>query len=311
MGKEALRTIRVGARGSQLAVAQAGAVIEKLRGVAAEYDFELVTIKTSGDRDQRSSLSEMGGRGAFVKELETALADGRIDMAVHSAKDLPSTLPEGFILAAVPERAAVEDVLISATGAGLTELLPGARLATGSPRRKALAKAYVPHIEIVPVRGNVDTRLRKLREGQFEAIILARAGLVRLGLDYHIVQVLSPEDFVPAPGQGALAVEVRADNDGILDMAQRIDSPQNHAAVRAERSLLAALQAGCSVPVGGWARQRGGKLRMDAVVLGVDGHPVYRSTGEVNRVEDAEELGRLVAEDLLRKGAKELLENGR
>ena len=291
--------------------AQAGIVMEKLGRAAPDYRFELKIVKTTGDVDLSSPLDRMGGQGIFTKELEVELSKGGIDLAVHSAKDLPSRLPEDFMLAAVPERGAVEDALISLTGAGLHELPPQAKLAAGSPRRRALVRSLRPDLQCLEVRGNVDTRLRRLKEGKFDAIILARAGLQRLGLDHHIAQVLPPEEFLPAPGQGALAVEVRSDDHEIIELARRVDSPLDHAALLAERSLLKALQAGCSIPVGAWARWRRGKLRMDAIVLDPQGQTAVRSTGEAETADEAEELGKMLAQDLIANGAGELLSHGR
>ncbi len=305
------KPIRIGARGSRLSITQAILVIEKLRTAWPELLFELKIVKTTGDKDVRSSLSSMGGGGIFIKELETALLRKEIDTAVHSAKDLPSKMPEEFTLAAVPERAPVEDALITINGAGLAQLNPGAKLATGSPRRQALIRAYRPNLHIVDVRGNVDTRLQKLKRGDFDGIVLARAGLMRLGLDYHIVEVLSPEIFTPARGQGALAMETRTDDDKITKIVEKINSNEDHAALLAERSLLAALQAGCSIPVGGWARCDRSKLQMDAVVLSPDGLSILRSKGEVDSLDKAEELGKELARDLIAQGAKEILEDER
>lgn len=294
-----------------MSLAQANSVIEKLRQAASEITFELTIVKTAGDADRQTSLSEMGGRGVFVKELEAALSRGEIDAAIHSAKDLPSTMPKDFVLAAVPERTPVEDALISISGLGLNDLPMSTKLATGSPRRRALVRMHRPDIQLVEIRGNVDTRLRKLKEGRFDALILARAGLIRLGLDYHIAQVLPPEQFLPAPGQGALAIECRAGDVEITEIVSRINSPHDHVCILAERSLLAELQAGCSTPVGGWARWMGGKLKLDAVVLEAEGRSALRASAETDSADEAEILGRTVAQDLIRQGARELLVHGK
>jgi len=310
MPEKTVKIVKIGTRGSKLSVTQAGSVIKMLQNAAPEFAFELITIKTAGDVDQGTSMTAMGGQGVFVKELEAALSRGEIDLAVHSAKDLPSNMLKGFVLAAVPERAPAEDALISSQGWGLKDLPIGAKLATGSPRRRALVKTFRPDIQLVDIRGNVDTRLRKLRDGEFEAIILARAGLIRLGLDDHIAEVLPPEDFTPAPGQGALVLEARAGDGEIIEIASRVDSHRDHACLRAERSLLAALQAGCSIPVGGWARWNRDSLRMDAVVLDTDGRTALRSSGKVSSAEEAEELGKTLAQDLIARGARELFSHG-
>ena len=299
--------IVIGARGSQLSLTQASWVIDKLREAWPDHHFELQVVKTSGDRDQNTSLSGMGGVGVFVKELERILSMREIDIAVHSAKDQPSNLASEFALAAVPKRAPVEDALISMSGAGLSELPPGAKIGTGSPRRRALASHQRPGLQFVDVRGNVDTRLQKLRDGEFDAIILAQAGLRRLGLEHHIVQLFSPDEFVPAPGQGALALEVRSGDEEITEIAGKIDCPQDHSALIAERSFISTLGAGCSTPVGAWARWVGGRLMMDAIALSPDGQVVVRSAGKVDTADEAEKLGRMLAQDLINQKAKEIL----
>lgn len=305
------KIVRVGARGSKLSQAQADIVLQKLRESAPDHQFEFKVISTTGDVNQRAPLSSMGGRGAFAKELESALLRGEIDLAVHSAKDLPSRLPEGLVLAGVPERAAVEDALISLNGLSLKELLPGAKLATGSPRRRALVMMFRPDLKVIDIRGNVDTRLRRLRESEFDAIILSLAGLARLGLDYHVTQVLPPREFIPAPGQGAIALEVRADDGRTMDMASLINSAPDHAVLMAERSFLSELGAGCSIPVGTWGRWEDGILKLDAAVIEARGRKIYRTSGEINRVEEAEDLGKRLAENLIAQGAGELLSDGR
>ncbi len=300
--------IRVGARGSKLSLAQTREVIELLSAAASDYRFELVIITTTGDLDKNSSLASIGGTGVFVKELEAALSRGEIDLAVHSAKDLPAILPDGFSIAAVPDRAPVEDVLISKDGQPLRELPQGARIATGSPRRIALARMVRPDLRFVEVRGNVDTRLRKLDEGQFDAIILARAGLVRLNLEHRITQILSPDEFLPAPGQGALAVECRMDDETVMNIAGKINSEQASATLKAERSMLGALKAGCSVPVGGRATiEADGRLKLDAIVLDHQGGNAIRVSIEAETIKRAESLGKAVAEKLIMRGAVELL----
>ena len=303
------KTIRVGARGSKLSIAQANSVLEILRSAAPEGSFTLEIIKTKGDIDQRSSLAAAGGTGIFVKELESALSRGDIDLAVHSAKDMPSKLPEGFVIAAVSERGPVEDAFISVNGLGLKDQLPGARIATGSPRRRALVRLFKSDVKLVDVRGNVDTRLRKLKQGQFDALILALAGLQRLGLQYHVTQIFPPEEFLPAPGQGALALEARADDKAIIEIAAKIDSKPDHAALTAERGFLAELRVGCSIPVGAWARWEKGKLRMDAAVIDDEGRKQLKAAATVATPDEAEDLGRILARDLLEQGAAELLKH--
>jgi len=299
--------IRIGARASKLAKIQAASVAEKLRQAVPEQAFTMVAVHTQGDIDQKSTLGELGGTGVFVKELEAALQRGEIDLAVHSAKDMPSALPDEFILAAVPRRDAVEDVLISPSGRTLKRLPAGARLATGSPRRRALVLSQRPDLNLVDIRGNVDTRLQKLHAGQFDALILARAGLMRLGLEDVITEILPPEVFVPAAGQGTLAIECRSNDSPAIQIAGKIDSARDHACLMAERSLLAALGAGCSIPVGAWARWEDGRLIMDAVILDAEGRSALRATGCVDHAAEAAALGQTLAQDLLAQGAMEIM----
>jgi hydroxymethylbilane synthase len=293
-----------------LAQIQATLVVEKLRRAMPDQPFAIVPVRTQGDADQKSSLKILGGAGVFVKELEAALQRREIDLAVHSAKDLPSVLPDEFILAAVPQRDTVEDVLISSLGATLEQLPAGARLATGSPRRRALVLSQRPDLNLVDIRGNVDTRLRKLHEGQFEALILARAALIRLGLENEITEILSPKLFVPAPGQGVLAIESRSGDSFMLDVAAKIDSSRDRACLMAERRFLAVLEAGCSTPIGAWARWEMGQLTMDAVILDLEGRKALRASGQTSRSEEAEILGENLAQELLSCGAEELIHRG-
>jgi len=297
----------IGARGSRLSLAQANWVLDKLTEAHLDKQFQLKVIKTGGDTDQKTPLTEIGGTGVFVKELERALRRGEIDFAVHSAKDLPAELEDEFKLSAVPQRASVEDALVSRNGVMLRNLPAGAKVATGSPRRRAQMRRIRWDLVLVDVRGNVDTRLRKLDEGQFDAIILARAGLERLGLGDYISEVLSIDSFLPTPGQGFLAVETLRDNSEATSVAANISSDELGAALAAERALLKGLQAGCSIPVGGWARWIDNKLIMDAVVLSLDGSREIRASMECSSISEASELGRKVAEKLIQKGAREIL----
>lgn len=301
------KTIRIGARGSRLSLAQANSILNMLKSAWPELHFELKTIKTSGDKDTRSPLSGIGGQGVFIKELEIALLQGEIDIAVHSAKDLPSRLTNEFTLAAVPQRAPVEDALITINGTNLMQMLPGARIATGSPRRRAYIKALRPDLQIVEVRGNVDTRLQKLKASEFEGIVLALAGLIRLKLDHHVAEIFSAKNFLPSAGQGALALEIRAGDSNILKICKRIDSMEHHAALTAERKFMQTLGVGCSVPVGAWARSDRSALIMDTAIISHDGQLILRSEGCLPALDRAQELGEQLARDLLIQGAKQLI----
>ncbi len=260
-------------------------------------ETRLEIIKTSGDQIQNVSLAEVGkqagGKGVFTKEIEEALLDGRIDLAVHSLKDLPTEFPPGLALAAVPERAHPHDVL---AGKKLDELGPGDIVGSGSPRRAAQLIARTPGIEVRGIRGNVETRLRKLDEGQYDAIVLARAGLERLGLSERITQVLDPSDMAPAVGQGALGIEIREGDDAVLETLRPLEHALTRACVDAERSLLAALGGGCQSPLGALATPADGNGYELLAVLGEpDGSKLYKASG---RGDDPQELGRQVAAKL-------------
>jgi hydroxymethylbilane synthase len=240
--------LRIGSRGSQLALWQANHIAELLRG--AGHTVEIEIIKTTGDRLQGMTFAQVGSKGMFTKEIEEALADGRVDLAVHSLKDLPTELPSLFALAATPPRADPRDVFVSANYQSLAELPPGAQVGTSSQRRRAQLKALRPDIEVVELRGNVDTRLRKLAEGQVAAILLAAAGLDRLEKTEWVRERLEPKDFCPAAGQGSLGIETRLDDAATIAAVAFLDDPATRFAVTAERAALAALGGGCQVPIG-------------------------------------------------------------
>jgi hydroxymethylbilane synthase len=299
--------LRIGTRGSQLARWQAQWVADRLGGLG--HAVELIEIATRGDLERGRSIEEIGTRGVFTKEIQRALVAGDVDVGVHSLKDLPTEPVDGLMLAAVPPRESAADVLVSTKAASLAELPPGARLGTGSLRRRAQLRHQRPDVQVEDVRGNVDTRLRKLDAGDFDAIVLAEAGLRRLGLENRISQVLPFEIMLPAVGQGALALECRADDAATRAAVAPLDDRATHLATLAERALLARLRGGCMAPVGAWARVEGSRLRLSAVVLSIDG----RRRMEANDVAvasspaDAEQLGCRVADALLDQGAAELI----
>jgi hydroxymethylbilane synthase len=298
MAAVAAKTLIIGSRGSALALWQARHVASLLdrAGFAARIEI----IKTTGDHLQTASLMQAGGKGLFTKELEEALLKGAIDLAVHSLKDLPTELPAGLTIAAIPERENPFDALL---GKKLKELLAGARVGTSSGRRAAQLRMLRPDLAIEPIRGNVDTRLRKLKEGQFDAILLAVAGLKRLGLENEIAHIFSPGEICPAPGQGALAIETRAGGD-VEEACSRLNHGASSEAVRCERAVLAALGGGCQLPVGAFAEIVDGALRVQAVVVSADGGQWLRAEAAGT---NSEELGRSVAADLLARGAGRLL----
>jgi hydroxymethylbilane synthase len=296
-------TLRIGTRASALALAQAGGVAETLRqrGLATE----LVPMRTEGDRLEEARLAESGGKGLFVREIEEALRAGRVDLAVHSLKDLPAELPAGLRLAAFPRRADPRDVLVTRGPSGLADLPARARVATSSPRRRALLLAARADLTVVPMRGNVDTRLRKLEEGGAEATVLAAAGLARLGRTPPYVCPLEPEVFVPAVGQGILALEARSDDPGALEAAAALDDPETRACALAERAFLHHLGGSCATPLAAHAMMEYASLRMIGVVLSEDGRACLRD-GVTGSPEDAEEVGRWLAQSLLAQGAAKI-----
>jgi hydroxymethylbilane synthase len=299
------RTLRIGTRGSKLARWQSDWVAARLRdaGVAVQ----IVEIATSGDVQQQGPVASLGGLGVFTKEIQSALLAGDVDLAVHSLKDLPTQTVGGLILAAVPPRENPADALVSTSGMSLAELPAGARVGTGSLRRRAQLLHLRPDLVMLDVRGNVDTRLRKLDAGEYDAIVLAAAGLRRLGWAERVTEMLAPPRMLPAPGQGALAIECRADDQAAMSAVATLDDGATRRAVMAERTALAVLHGGCSAPVGAWGRAVGNDLRLDALVAEVNGLRVLRAHAAIDEGQSADDLGRRVADDLLAQGAAAFL----
>ena len=291
----------IASRGSQLALWQARWVSAQL--TAAGHKCRIEIIKTTGDKITDVPLAQVGSKGLFTKEIEEALLDGRADLAVHSLKDLPTELPEGLVLAAVPER---EDPRDAVVGKPLAELPSGAKVGTSSLRRAAQLRKLRPDLVVESVRGNLDTRLRKLDEGQYDAILLAAAGLKRLGWGARIAEILEPEQMCSAVGQGALAIETLASGAG-RDACAELDHAATHAAVMAERGVLGALGGGCQVPIGAYATVTSGRLRLQAIVAAPDGSELVRAEAE-GAAEDAEAVGRGLGAELLERGARRILE---
>ena len=306
-GRTAGRPVRLGTRGSALAVAQSRQVAEALRASSGR-PVELVEVVTTGDRS--TAPVQRLGVGVFVSALRDALTGGEIDIAVHSYKDLPTEPAPGLVIAAVPERADPRDVLVAADGVGLAKLPAGARVGTGAPRRIAQLNALDAGLTCVPIRGNVDTRIRKVESGELDAVVLAAAGLQRLGRLTEVTEFLDPDVVLPAPAQGALAVECRESDTELRAALAVLDDPATRAAVLAERALLAALEAGCSAPVGGYATVEDGVLSLRGAVATVDGSTSIRRTG-TGTPADAESVGRRLAAELLDAGADSLLESAR
>ncbi len=301
-------TVRVGTRGSRLALIQTELTLEKLRPAHPDVDFEVVTVTTQGDANQTAPLAGMG-LGVFVKEIERRLETGEIDMAVHSLKDMPTVLPDGMAIGAVLERADPRDVLVSHLGKTLDDYPAGGRIGTSSPRRHAQIAERRPDLEIVPIRGNVDTRLRKAAGEECDGTIVAAAGLLRMDLSHVITEYLSPEEFVPPPGQGAMAVEIRADDKRMTQLVSAADHDATAAAVAAERSFLEALGGGCQVPVGAYAEADDGdadNLRLTVFMATPDGSAAYRAS--VNGpASDTSGLAAAAWERLREQGAAGLL----
>jgi hydroxymethylbilane synthase len=301
--------IRIGTRGSALALWQANWVHDQLAAVG--ISSEVLTISSRGDLQPDAPIASIGGDGVFTKELQKALLDGRINVAVHSLKDLPTEAAPGLVVACVPERESVNDVIICREPGSSATLPEGARIGTGSLRRRAQLLHLRPDLKMLDIRGNIDTRLRKLADGEFDALVLAEAGLKRLGLESRITEILSAPQMLPAVGQGALGLETRFGDHVARKALESIDDPESHQSVLAERTMLAALAGGCLAPIGAWGRvESDGRLRLTACVLSADGK--QRLAAErVSNAADALALGRQVADELLAAGAAKLIEQSR
>ena len=298
-------TVRIGTRGSALALAQAGAVASGLREAGAEV--LIVAMRTEGDRRLGARLAEVGGKGLFVREIEEALSARRVDVAVHSLKDLPAETPDGLELAAFPPREDPSDVLVTRSGAGLADLSAGAVIGTSSLRRRAMVLSARPDLSVIPLRGNVDTRLAKLSGGECDGVVLAAAGIRRLGLAPAHVCPLDVETFVPAVGQGILAVEIRADDADTRDLVAHLNDPDTQACARAERAYLRRLGASCNTPMAAHATLVGvaerPRLYMTAMVASEDGRKILRADAS-GSPDAAEAIGYGLAELLLERGAE-------
>jgi len=308
--------IIIGSRGSQLALWQANWVRERL--AAAGHEVAIEIIRTSGDKLQSYSaaeplpasmaqlVAEVGTKGLFIKEIEEALLERRVDLAVHSLKDLPTALPAGLVLAVVPPREDARDVFISAGGKQFEQLPAGARVGTSSPRRQAQINRLRPDLEVVAMRGNLPTRLRKLEESECDALVLAAAGLHRLGLGERITGYFSVDQICPAVGQGALAIEIRHSDADVVRAVAPLDDPATHFAVLAERAVLRGLGGGCQVPIAAHAHLDGAQWHLQGVVASLDGSRLIRAAA-TGLQDDAESWGSAVAQDLIEKGAGEIL----
>jgi hydroxymethylbilane synthase len=300
------RRLRIGTRGSALAVAQSQWVAELIRARAPGIETELVRIKTSGDRITDRPLFGVGGKGLFVKEIEEALLDGRVDVAVHSMKDLPAELAPSLVIGAVPAREDARDVLVATSRGGIASLPRGARVATGSLRRQAFLRHARADLEVVPIRGNVDTRVSKWRSGDAAALVLASAGLRRLGIELAEAEPIEPAEMLPAIGQGALAIEIH-EASGWRTLVGTLNDPVAAAATTAERAVLRALGGDCTTPIAAHGEARDGRLRVVAAVADVAGFRLVRRE-RAGAIADADAVGMALGDELLSNGGREILE---
>lgn len=300
--------IVIASRESRLAMWQAEHIQARLQSLYPEIRVEILGMTTQGDQILDKTLSKIGGKGLFVKELELALQQGRADLAVHSIKDVPMVLPEGFALAAICQREDPRDALVSNQHTDLSALPAGAVVGTSSLRREAQLRARFPHLSIKPLRGNVQTRLAKLDQGEYDAIILAAAGLKRLGLESRIAALLDPNDSVPAAGQGALGIEIRADRNDLAQMLAVLDHAETHACVEAERALSRALGGSCQLPLGAYATLEAEVLELNGLLAHPDGSLILRAQARAPQ-QYADALGRAVAKTLREQGADALIKD--
>lgn len=304
-----IKTIRVGTRGSRLAIAQTEIALAALRKKYPRVRFEVITISTKGDIDKRP-LFTMDEKGIFEKEVNEAVRQGVVDFAVHSLKDVPSDLSDDLSVACIPKRASPNDVLVNDNGQKLRELIPGSVVGTSSLRRAVQLIRTRPELKVRPIRGNVETRVKKVISGEYNAVVLAEAGLARMGMKDVIVERFSIRDFVPAPGQGAIAILCRCGDKALTDMLRQIEDPRSRIEVLAERALIRKIEGGCRFPLGAVARTNGDKITLYASVFSADGTKNIRIK-KVGRTKEAERLGSKVADMLVKQGAMDLAEGWR
>lgn len=297
--------LTVGTRGSKLSLIQTNNVLESLQSVHPELEFKVKVIKTLGDKDQRMALFSLDRKGIFEKEIDSAIAKGTVDFAVHSLKDVPILEHSETTIAAIPKRSSPNDTLISKGHIPFAELPEGAVIGTSSLRRMAQIKHLRPDLETKPIRGNVDTRIGKVKRGEFDAIIVAEAGLKRMKLESQITERFSLEQFAPSAGQGALAIAAKNGNETVIKILEFVNHPPSWAEVTAERNLVLALEGGCRVPIGAIGRTIGEKLWFYGCVFSLDGQKKIFSSAE-GKLDEAQDLGKQVAQNLLEQGAKEL-----
>jgi hydroxymethylbilane synthase len=304
-----MKAIRVGTRGSRLAIAQTEIALAALRKVHPGVRFEVITISTKGDVDKRP-LFTMDEKGIFEKEVNEAVKKGEVDFAVHSLKDIPSDLSDELIVACIPKRASPNDVLVNDKGQKLKELAPGSTVGTSSLRRAVQVAKSRPDLNVRPIRGNVETRVKKVISGEYDAVVLAEAGLTRIGMKDVIVERFGVRDFVPAPGQGAIAIVCRRDDRALLSMLRQIEDLRSRAEVLAERALIKKVEGGCRFPLGAVAVTSGDKITLYASVFSADGSRNIKAK-KIGSANDPEKLGSKVADMLVRQGAMEMAEGWR
>ncbi len=304
-----MKTFRIGTRGSKLALVQTEHVIELLKKKSPSVNLELVIIKTEGDIDQSTALEKIGGVGLFTKQIEKALLDNEIDIAVHSAKDLPSVMTAGLAIGAVPEREDSRDAWLSREGKRIDKIDQGAKVGTSSPRRRAQLYQLRPDLKVMDIRGNVDTRLRKLEDGKYDAIMMALAGLKRLGLEKRVTEIMPLNKMLPAPGQGFLLVQARADDRDAAKLTGIIDNAGVRRCLEIERLLLAGLNAGCSAAVGGIAEDNGDDIVLNAVVLDKLGKNRLFRTNRIKKNQEDSALVDPVVKYMFANGAKKLIDD--
>lgn len=308
-----MKALRIGTRGSALALWQANHVRERLRELHG-VEAEIVRIRTSGDRFAAAPIAQIGAeggaKGVFIKEIEDALVDGSVDLAVHSMKDVPAETAKGLAFAAITKREDPRDCLIAHTGASLAKLPQGARIGTSSLRRQAQLRRFRRDLEVRDLRGNVDTRLKKVAAGEFDAIVLALAGVRRLGEAGRVTEVLDAGVMLPAVGQGALGIEARANDADAMKLAGALDDAETRSCVEAERALLRRLEGGCQAPLGAWARWEGGEMRIEACVLSADGRECIRGERR-GAAAEAKAMGEKLGEELIEGGADKILRMAR
>ena len=292
---------RIGTRGSKLALWQARHVADALKSAYPELEAEICVIRTTGDKAFDAPLSKIGGKGLFTKELEAALAEGRVDCCVHSMKDVPTDLPEGLAIAATLARADARDCLVASAGATLATLAAGARVGTGSLRRRAQLRSIRPDLEYCELRGNIDTRIGKVECGELDAAVLAVAGIERMGWTGHIAEYIDPLVLVPAPAQGAIGIEVRDDDERTRAYCDALNDCETFACVSAERHVMRMLEGGCQVPIGAWARFEEGEIVLDALVCSAHASHVLRAHAS------GDDAAQRAVDELLSQGAKKIL----